>query len=198
MNPELKAGDRIILWHMNDEYAVNPGTKGTVISVVPDPFDPEDKIINVSWDNGSSLSLIASIDKWKLVKKNLKESVDKEVDPKMHFLIKNRDLKKIMDLNYFKEYFDTLRRSGIVNMWGSSSFVYMDSDSLERYYGQGKEDDENFQNLMEIQDETRSKFLDGLVKYMKLKNINFDNEEKMNQTARKLAINLFEFYAMFL
>lgn len=196
MNPELKVGDRIMLYHMDGEISINPGTKGTVTSVVPDPFDPEDKIINVSWDNGSSLSLIASIDKWKLVKKNLKESVDKNVDPQMNFLIQNRDLKKSMDLNFFLKYLKILRDSGITNMYGASQFIYMSSEYLERYYGEGREDDENFQKLLEIQDESRDKFLAGLVTYMKRKNEEL-SDNGIDSTARRLASKILEFYILF-
>lgn len=196
MNPELKVGDRIMLYHMDGEISINPGTKGTVTSVVPDPFDPEDKIINVSWDNGSSLSLIASIDKWKLVKKNLKESVDKNVDPQMNFLIQNRDLKKSMDLNFFLKYLKILRDSGITNMYGASQFIYMSSEYLERYYGEGREDDENFQKLLEIQDESRDKFLAGLVTYMKRKNKEL-SDDGVDSTARRLASKILEFYILF-
>lgn len=197
MNPELTAGDRIVLYYMDDSYGVNPGTKGTVTSVVPDPFDPEDKIINVAWDNGSSLSLIASIDKWKLEKKKIKEGVDSDSDPQVHFLVKNKDVKKSFDLNYFLEYFKTLRDSGITNMYGSSPFVYMTSEHLDRYYGEGREDDENFQKLMEIQDDARRKFLEGLTKYMEKTNVEFD-DDKINSTARKLASSLLQFYILFL
>ena len=82
-------------------------------------------------------------------------------------------------------------------MFGSSPFVYMDAEHLERYYGEDREEDENFQNLLEIQDEARSKFLSGLVEFAQLKNIDLDNDSKINSLARKLGTSLLQYYMMF-
>lgn len=197
LNPELKVGDRIVCYSMEDEVSVPPGTKGTVTKVQADPFDIESKIISVKWDNGSSLSLLSDVDTWKLVKQKVEEQVNRDDDPHGHYMATNRELRRAMDLNYFLEYFKLLRNSGITNMFGSSPFVYMDSNHLERYYGEDKEDNEDFQKLLEIQDEARSKFLSGLVKYAELKNIDLENDSKINSLARKLAIDLLQFYMLF-
>ena len=197
LNPELKVGDRIVCYSMEDEVSVPPGTKGTVTKVQADPFDVESKIISVKWDNGSSLSLLSDVDTWKLVKQKVEEQVNRDDDPHGHYMATNRELRRAMDLNYFLEYFKLLRNSGITNMFGSSPFVYMDSNHLERYYGEDKEDNEDFQKLLEIQDEARSKFLSGLVKYAELKNIDLENDSKINSLARKLAIDLLQFYMLF-
>lgn len=197
LNPELKVGDRIVCYSMEDEVSVPPGTKGTVTKVQADPFDVESKIISVKWDNGSSLSLLSDVDTWKLVKQKVEEQVNRDDDPHGHYMATNRELRRAMDLNYFLEYFKLLRNSGITNMFGSSPFVYMDSNHLERYYGEDREDNEDFQKLLEIQDEARSKFLSGLVKYAELKNIDLENDSKINSLARKLAIDLLQFYMLF-
>ena len=60
INPELNVGDRIMLYHMEGELGVSPGTEGTVTNIGDDPFEENSKIIYVNWDNGSRLSLISS------------------------------------------------------------------------------------------------------------------------------------------
>ena len=197
LNPELKVGDRIVCYSMEDEISVPPGTKGTVTKIQRDPFEKDDNIISVSWDNGSTLSLLSAVDKWKLAKQKIQEQPDREDDPHANFIGNNRELRRSMDLPYFLEYFKLLRKSGITNMFGSSPFVYMDSEHLDRYYGEGKEDDEDFQNLLEIQDDTRNKFLSGLVKYAELKNIDMDDDYRINSLARKLGISLLQYYMLF-
>jgi hypothetical protein len=197
MNPELKVGDRIVCYAMEGEISVPPGTKGTVTKIQRDPYDANDKLISVRWDNGSTMSLISSVDKWKLVKQKIQEQPDREVDPHGNFIATNRELKRSMDLNYFLEYFKLLRKSGITNMFGSSPFVYMDSKHLDRYHGEGRENDEDFQNLLEIQDEARSKFLSGLVKYADLKDIDLMDDSKINSLARTLSSKLLQFYMTF-
>ena len=65
MNPRVKEGDRIVCIYMNDNYSPVPGGTGGVVTRVSD--DPEsigEKIIDVEWDNGRSLSLISSEDIW--------------------------------------------------------------------------------------------------------------------------------------
>jgi hypothetical protein len=197
INPELKEGDRIVCYSMEDEVSVPPGTKGTVTKVQKDPFEKDENIISVKWDNGSTLSLLSGVDKWKLVKQKIQEQPNREDDPHTHFMATNRELRRSMDLPYFLEYFKLLQKSGITNMFGSSPFVYMDSEHLDRYYGEKRGDNEDFQNLLDIQDEARSKFLSGLVKFAELKNIELSDDSKINSLARKLGINLIQYYMTF-
>lgn len=197
INPELKVGDRIICYAMEDEISVPPGTKGIVKGITRDPFEPDGKIISVSWDNGSTLALLSNHDRWKLAKQKIQEQPNRDDDPHGNFVANNRELRRSMDLPYFLEYFKLLRKSGITNMFGSSPFVYMDSKHLDRYYGEGKEDNEDFQNLLEIQDDARNKFLSGLVKYAELKNIDLDDDYRINSLARKLGISLLQYYMLF-
>jgi len=65
INPSVKKGDRVVCIYMKDPYSPIPGgIKGTVYSVGKDPFDKNEEIIQVIWDNGSRLSLISSEDIW--------------------------------------------------------------------------------------------------------------------------------------
>jgi len=58
-------GDRIELISMDDDpWAIEPGERGTVTRVNP---DPEYGQIVVNWDSGRSLILLPTIDKWKLL-----------------------------------------------------------------------------------------------------------------------------------
>jgi len=199
LNPELKIGDRIICYAMEDEVSVPPGTKGTVTKVQKDPFEEDEYLISVNWDNGSTLSLLSGVDKWKLVKQKIQEQPNREDDPHAHFIGTNRDLRRAFDLNYFLEYFKLVQKSGITNMFGASPFVYMDAEHLDRYYGEGREDDENFQELLEKQDEVRNKFLAGLVEYSIQAGTaeNLSDDYKINSLAQKLASKLLRYYMMF-
>mgnify|MGYP000569730970 FL=1 len=64
-------GTRIKLDYMDDSYAVPSGTLGTI-----DYIDDEGQI-GVSWDNGSSLSLLYGVDKFEVVdiKKDIEEKI---------------------------------------------------------------------------------------------------------------------------
>lgn len=56
LRQEYPPGTRIVLESMNDPHAPPPGTKGTVVYV--DDLGS----IGMKWDNGSSLSLMPSLD----------------------------------------------------------------------------------------------------------------------------------------
>lgn len=87
INPNVKPGDRIICAYMKDEYSPVPiGTGGTVKRVGHDPFEKDGKIIEVEWDNGSSLALVSVEDIWMResdisLKKPMKESIQEQKLP---------------------------------------------------------------------------------------------------------------------
>ena len=58
LRQEYPPGTRIVLEVMNDPHAPPPGTKGTVVYV--DDMGQ----IGMKWDNGSSLSLMPSLDRF--------------------------------------------------------------------------------------------------------------------------------------
>lgn len=60
INSELSPGDRIVLLDMAEE-SLTPLTRGVVDDVKNTPFGI---IYDISWDNGSKLSLLPDVDKW--------------------------------------------------------------------------------------------------------------------------------------
>jgi len=79
LNPEVKEGDKIVLVYMKGESRMSPGTKGTVKSVGEDPFEVNEKIIEVKWENGSSLALVTSEDLWMLESDVENKSIKEEI-----------------------------------------------------------------------------------------------------------------------
>ena len=54
---------RVVLVHTNDEWTLlRPGSRGVLVGRRTTPFG--DTMIDVEWDDGSSLSLIAGVDRW--------------------------------------------------------------------------------------------------------------------------------------
>lgn len=72
---EYPIGTRVKLGYMNDPYAVTIGTLGTV-----DYVDDAGQI-GVSWDNGSTLSLIYGVDKFEVV------DINKDIEEKTNISI---------------------------------------------------------------------------------------------------------------
>ena len=197
LNPPLEVGDKVVCYHMDGEMNVPPGTKGVVVKVQKDPIVKDAYMYKVNWDNGSSLPLLSDSDAWKKLKQNIEEQ--RSGDPLYDIYRNNPDVFRNFDLQFFRDYLIKLRDSGIVNMFGAYPLLYAGRDHIERYYGEGREDDEAFQELLEIADESRDKLVQGVLKYLESKNEDLSFEEddmnKINQLAKKFAKDLFLIYA---
>lgn len=165
LNPKLKQGDRVIILQMNDEYGIPSGTAGTV-SRVQEIFGEEQYYVD--WDNGSKLSIIPSVDAWtkeddflKRRKKNIKESnLDK--------MVQHKEIFKNFDVKFLVDFMKKLRESGIINMYGSSPYLYMGKDRIyhQNYNNPIAEDNEAYDELLEMADEAQSKMISGVIKVL--------------------------------
>jgi len=195
INPEVKTGDRIICYHMESELSVPPGTKGTVVRVSRDPFESDDeKIVEVKWDNGSRLSLLSSQDIWKLDKKNIKEAV--QAPPEYDYFKQNPEIFVNYDWRFLKKYLYLLRDTGLVNMFESSPFLFSGKEWIDRYYGEGREDDEKFQKFLDESEIAKNKMIQGTLKYMESKGKEIEIEE-VNRILRRMAQKMVQLYVTF-
>jgi hypothetical protein len=196
LNPKLKEGDKVICYHMDGETGVPPGTKGTVRRVSRDPFEPngDESIIEVNWDNGSTLALVSSTDAWKKVFKEIQEQT---LSPEYNFFNANPELFEHFDWRFLNKYLRTLRESGVINMFQAAPFLYSGKQWVDRYYGENQEDNEPFQELLEMADEAKDKMVQGLVKYMSSKDMEMDDMDRINHLLHKLAMKINQLYMIF-
>jgi hypothetical protein len=177
---------------MDNEVSVPPGTIGTVTKVQADPTMEDTIMISVKWDNGSSLSLLSDVDAWKKVKENVSEGA------KESFFEKNEDLFDFFDRKWFNQFLMKMRDTGIVNMLTAAPLIYSGKEHLDRYYGEGKEDDEDFQELLEMADTARDKMIQGIMEYIEAKNLEIDEDMRLvNSLARKFSVALVGNYILF-
>ena len=187
VNPKVKVGDRIQLFHMEGETSVPPLSKGTVTKVQPDPFDSNSDFISVKWDNGSTLSLIPNEDIFKIIpNEKLNESTE-ETDPLHQYMKKHKEVFKNFDWRFIRNYLIKVRDSGVTNMYGASPLLHMGKERIERYYGEGQEENEDFQEVLEMADDVRYKMIQGTMKAMQENN----EEIELSKVSRRL-----EAYAM--
>ena len=196
LNPKLKEGDKVVCYHMDGETGVPPGTKGTVRRVSRDPFEPngDESIIEVNWDNGSTLALVSSTDAWKKVFKEIQEQT---LSPEYNFFNANPELFEHFDWRFLNKYLRTLRESGVINMFQAAPFLYSGKQWVDRYYGENQEDNEPFQELLEMADEAKDKMVQGLVKYMSSKDMEMDDMDRINHLLHKLAMKINQLYMIF-
>lgn len=195
LNPQLTKGDRVMCLHMDGETDVPPGTLGTVTGIGQDPFEDDSQIITMSWDNGSKLSLVSITDSWvKEVKEQIEEqSGSREYD----FFSKNPEIFENFDYRFLVKYLYKLRESGVINMFQAAAFLYSGRDWIDRYYGENEEDNESFQELLDMAEESRNKMIQGLMKYMESKNMDLDNMSRINSLLKRLADKIVQLYIAF-
>lgn len=192
LNPELKVGDRIMCLHMEGETSVPPGTLGTVLKISRDPFEsPDDSLINVKWDNGSTLALITTTDAWKLISD---EPLKEQVDPNWKYISDNPDIFDHFDWRWFRQYLSKIRDSGIVNMFGAYPLLYSGKAHIDRYYGEGREDEQEFQDVLDDAEESKNKIVQGVISYMLENNKDLDNMDLVNSYARNFAQKILGLY----
>ena len=200
LNPELKVGDKIMCYHMEGETGVPAGTIGIVTRISRDPFESEnEKLIDVKWKNGSSLALVTSTDAWKKV---IEEQIQEDVslDPNWKFITKNPDIFEHFDWRWFREFLSKIRDSGFINMFGASPLLYSGKKNIDRYYGEGRENDRAFQEVLEDAEESKNKIVQGVIKYMEKNNLSIrdlTDESKKSQikSAIKDKINSEQLFA---
>lgn len=182
---------------MEGETGVPPGTLGTVRRISRDPFEsPDENIINVNWDNGSTLALISSTDAWKFApEESIQESTNSNSE--WDFIVKNEDVLENFDWRWLREFLYKIRESGIINMFGASPLLYAGKEHIDRYYGEGREDDENFQAVLDDADEARNKIVQGVMKYMEKNNKDLDNLNQVNAFARNFSQKIIGLYIIF-
>jgi hypothetical protein len=195
-NQELKAGDKIMIYYMEGELGVPPGTTGTVNKITNDPFEKDGFIVNVRWDNGSTLSLLSSTDVWKKIDEELKD-INESTDSNWNFITNNADVFENFDWRWFREFLSKIRDSGIINMFGASPLLYSGKKHIDRYYGEGREDDRAFQEVLEDSEESKNKIIQGVIKYMEKNNKDLDNMEMVNRYANHFSQQLLGLYIVF-
>lgn len=195
---ELEVGDRVICYHMEGEISVPMGTKGTVKRVTRDPFEGGDhKLYEMQWDNGSRLSISSKVDGWKKIIPDTKSNdlSESKIDPHFDMYQKNREIFKYFDWRFLNQYMKLIQKSGIVNMFESPHLLYSGPEHIERYYGEGREDDEYFQEVIESAQEAKDKMIQGTISYLESKGKEVDLDS-VNREIRNLSKKMFQIYVL--
>ena len=197
LNPKVIKGDRIMCLHMDGETSVPPMTTGTVRGVTKDPFEKDSEIISVKWDNGSDLGLLSITDSWvKIAQETLDEQRNQISSSEYNYFDKNPEVFENFDWRFLREFLKKLRDAGPVNMFESAKFLYSGKDWIDRYYGENQEDNEDFQDVLDMADKAKDKMIQGVLKYMKSEGIEIELD-KVNRLTQKFAMKILQLYISF-
>jgi hypothetical protein len=198
MNEPVKAGDRIILLKMSGEFAMPPGLRGTIESVGRDPFESDGLIIMVKWDNGSSLSLLSSVDFYKKIPNEVNEGVIKGnmfESERFNYMKNNKELFDNFDWKKILEFLNNIKESGVTNMLGSSPFLYSGRKWIENKYGDYPNNPDAFEKVLNSADEIKNEMIQGTLKSMK--SGGYDDIGKINNRVEKFARSFLTLFMVF-
>lgn len=202
MKQDLKPGDRVLLYHMEDEM-VGVGLRGTVLRVSFDPFESDNEIIGVRWDNGMELSLLTKYDYYKKINDlPINESGNDEIK-KFEFVKDNRNFLKNFDNVAIQNYLKDLRDSGVTNMFNASPYLYSGEKWISDRHGSpydnenmGEEQIEAYERVLANADTIKNKIIDGVYKNIQGQSMDFDISD-FNREIKKQIIRLLNFYKLF-
>jgi hypothetical protein len=194
LNPKLSKGDRIMCIQMDGESGVPMGSTGTVSKIERDPFEDEGEIISVNWDNGSNLSLLSVTDNWiKIAQETLTEQ---SVDSTFDYYINNPEIFENFDWKFLKQFLMKLRESSVENMMSVQPFLYSGREWIDRYFGEDQEDNEAFQEVLEMAETAKDKMIQGVLNYMDSEGMEIELD-KVNRLMKKFSVKILELYISF-
>ena len=195
LNPKVSVGDKVMCLNMDGESSVPPMTTGIVRNVVRDPFEVDGELITVNWDNGSTLALVSITDSWIKVP-NEQKIEEQTLSPEYDYFSKNPEIFENFDWRFLREFLTKLRDASPVNMLQSQPFLYSGREWIDRYYGENREDDEDFQEVLEMADEAKNKMIQGVLKYMESKDIEIELD-KVNRLIGQFSSKILNLYISF-
>lgn len=200
VNPDVKPGERIVCVYMKDLYSPVPvGTGGTVKRVGRDPFEEDEKIIEVEWDNGSSLALVSAEDIWMResdIYPEKQSRINEDSAPSMDTLYEMKDVFKHMKEKVFFDFLVEIKNSGLVNMFGSVQFLMSGPEYLKKFIEmEGRKINKDKVNkLLDLSKKTKNEIIQATFKIMEERGIEDYSTENINKIARELSKNVLLYY----
>jgi hypothetical protein len=196
LNPKVSVGDKVMCLHMDGETEIPPMTTGIVRNVVRDPFEVDGELITVNWDNGSTLALVSITDSW--VKVPNEQKIEEQTgSPEFNYFSENPEIFENFDWRFLRKFLTKLKDSGVINIFQAQPFLYSGREWIDRYYGEDQEDNEDFQEVLEMADEAKNKMIQGVLKYMESKGIEIELDKVNNLIAKSSSKILRLYYSFF-
>ena len=110
--------------------------------------------------------------------------------------MKHLDLSKFFNFRLIKNFFDALRESGIVNMFGAAPFLYMGRDKIQNKFGSDfdyEEDDNSFQKMLDLANDVQADMVHGVIEILHSEGKE-ESLENINRYLSKYSSKLLDVY----
>lgn len=202
MTQNLEPGDRIFLYSMENEM-IDIGTKGTVKNITFDPFEEDNQIISVKWDNGRTLNLMSKYDNYKKIANTKINESFEEFRKKANSGERNPNFIKNFDIQAIESYLEDLKKSEIVNFLYASPYLYSGEKFIIDKHGSAydREDIDNeqfdaYERVLANAESIRKKMIEGTYKNIKGLKQDFDISD-LDKEVKKHAVRILNYYVLF-
>jgi hypothetical protein len=89
-----------------------------------------------------------------------------------------------------------LRESSVENMMSVQPFLYSGREWIDRYFGEDQEDNEAFQEVLEMADRAKDRMIQGVLNYMESEGMEIELD-KVNRLMKKFSVKILELYISF-
>jgi len=198
LNPELNIGDRVVIMDMSGESGIKPGLGGEVKRIT--------KVFGITqyevkWDDGSSLQLLSDVDKWMKeedwtkLRERKRKKVDESIDP--DFARKNKNLVQDFQMAKMHKFYEALRKSSVVNMFGATPYFWMGRDRIahEHYYtDMGDEQAEAFEEVLDSADDIKNILISGALKTLERegKEVTLENVKRVAERKARQIVSFIQ------
>lgn len=200
LNPELNVGDRVVIMDMSGESGIKPGMGGDVRRITK-VFGTTQ--YEIKWDDGSSLQILSDVDKWMKEEdwerlKNRRNKVNESIDP--DFARKNKNLVQDFEMAKMHKFYNALRISSVVNMWGAAPYFWMGKDRIahQHFYEEMQDDRaEEFEKVLDSADEIKNILISGTIKTLERegKEVTLDSVKRIaEKKARQIVVFIQQVY----
>jgi hypothetical protein len=145
-----------------------------------------------SYNNLDTKDLIP--DNWiKIAQETLTEQ---SVDSTFDYYNNNPEIFENFDWKFLKQFLMKLRESSVENMMSVQPFLYSGREWIDRYFGEDQEDNEAFQEVLEMADRAKDKMIQGVLNYMESEGMEIELD-KVNRLMKKFSVKILELYISF-
>jgi ribosomal protein L34 len=132
------------------------------------------------------------------VLKNRRKKVDESIDP--DFARKNKNLVQDFEMAKMHKFYEALRKSSVVNMWGAAPYFWMGKDRLAHHHFYEEMDDdkaESFEKVLDSADEIKNILINGTIKTLERegKEVTLDSVKRVaERKARQIVVFIQQVY----
>ena len=131
-----------------------------------------------------------------MTNKQIEETKTNTLSSEYNFFADNPEIFENFDWRFLKEYLKKVQKASPVNMFQAGPFLYSGKKWIDRYHGENREDNEDFQDVLNNAEEAKNKMVHGTIKWMESQGMEIELDT-VNRAIGRLATKIVQLYMTF-